>query len=198
MGIKLSNDDDIEILIEEDENFTIEETLEEEADFYNFIKNKSIISEPKDYPIESLYSKQNRGFLILHPPYQRNFVWDKSKASNLIESILLDIPIPPIFVSKGNGEILEVIDGQQRLKSIFSFIEGTFPSGNKNERIMDFKLSKLKILSKLKGQSFKDLDVRLQEKILNKTIHVIVIYPNNEIEDIVKFEMFERLNTNTT
>ncbi len=159
---------------------------------------KNVRSEPQNPSIETLYRNWKDGELRLHPPYQRNFVWDKKKASNLIESILLDIPIPIIFTSE-DIDFEEVIDGQQRLKSIFSFMDGMFPT-SEDEPPKIFKLSKLKILKHLGGKTFQDLEKSLQRKIRKKPLSVIKIIsdPNDPDEENIKFEMFERLNTNIT
>jgi uncharacterized protein with ParB-like and HNH nuclease domain len=77
--------------------------------------------------IESLYNRYKRGKLILQPNFQRDFVWDAPKASRLIESALLDIPIPMIYLAEEEDGTELVIDGQQRLTSFFSFIDGYFP-----------------------------------------------------------------------
>ncbi len=171
-----------------------EDLIEDEEELILKRGYQKIRSETANPTIETLYRNHQNNELILHPPYQRNFVWNKSKASNLIESLLLDIPIPPIYTSD-NGEFEEVIDGQQRLKSIFSFIEGKFPVTNE-----DFKLSKLKILSELSGKKFRDLDTKLKRDIRRKPLTVIRIRSDSEDfdEESIKFEMFERLNTNIT
>jgi uncharacterized protein with ParB-like and HNH nuclease domain len=67
------------------------------------------------------------GDLILQPDYQRNFVVDIKFASKLIESIILDVPIPPVFLAEENDGNYSVIDGQQRLTSFIHFIKGYFP-----------------------------------------------------------------------
>lgn len=177
----IENEED-EDLIEEEKTLTLREGY------------KKIISEESNPTIETLFKNYKDGELILHPQYQRNFVWDKQKASNLIESILLNISIPPIYTSD-NGEYEEVIDGQQRLKSIFSFIEGTFPTTNK-----DFKLSKLKILKDLSGKKFQDLEKKFKREIRKKPLKFVTVKSNQEDfdQENIKFEMFERLNTNIT
>lgn len=197
-GENLNKKDDIENLTPEDDQIKIEETLEDEIDVNNLIKRKSIRYTPENYNIRVLKDLYENGELILHPPYQRNYVWDKTKASNLIESILLDIPIPPIFVTEINGSKKEVIDGQQRLKSILSFMSGRFPTNIENEPAKIFKLSKLKILTKLSGKRFSDLDENIRKRILSRVLQVIVIHSDDDEDSTVKFEMFERLNTGIT
>ena len=62
------------------------------------------------------------GELILQPDYQRKFVWNEKTQSQFIESLLLSIPIPTIFLAENDDDTLEVIDGQQRLTTVYSFI----------------------------------------------------------------------------
>lgn len=142
-----------------------------------------------DPNVKTLLDCYLEGDLILHPPYQRNYVWDKQKASNLIESLLLNVPIPIVFTAE-DGDKEEVIDGQQRLTSIFSFVLGKLPDGKV------FKLSPLKILTHLSGKTYAELDETYQKQINKRTI-VINKIKSSSNEDI-KFEMFERLNTNIT
>ncbi len=152
-----------------------------------------ITSEPSNPTVNNLFEAWKEGDLLLAPKYQRNFVWNSKKASNLIESILLNIPIPTIFTSESevDNEIKEeVIDGQQRLTSIFSFIDGKFPDGS------DFKLNKLQIMKSIKGKKFSELSKEHQKIIKRRALSLIKIKSNSQ-EDI-KFEMFERLNTNIT
>lgn len=141
--------------------------------------------------IKTLYDEYKEGDLLISPEFQRGYVWNNKKASNLIESILLNIPLPIIFTATtGNKE--EVIDGQQRLTSIFSFIDGMFPDGTK------FKLSKnLKILNKeIGGKSYPELEKYHQKAIKKYPMFLVSI--SEESQEEVKFEMFERLNTNIT
>ena len=150
---------------------------------------RTVHSEMLNPDIKTLYDNWKTGDLILDPDFQRNFVWDEQKASNLIESILLKIPIPIIYTAEDNG-IEEIVDGQQRLTSIFSFVDGKFPNGKA------FKLRKLKILIEFSGKSFTELTEIHKKAILKRGLTVVKILAQSN-EDI-KFEMFERLNTNIT
>src|SRR5262245_57804774 len=82
--------------------------------------SRSIFTELADPEIESLYKKQKKGRLVVQPDFQRQYVWDVKRASNLIESCLLSIPIPTIYISQEKDGKEYVIDGQQRLTSFFS------------------------------------------------------------------------------
>ena len=83
---------------------------------------KEIRTDKYPMSIGELASIYNAGDIDVHPEFQRIFRWDIIQKSNLIESILLGIPIPPIFVSQNEKGIWDVIDGQQRLSTIFEFM----------------------------------------------------------------------------
>jgi hypothetical protein len=149
-------------------------------------ERRRVKTDRQDLPVETLHGWVNRGKLNLQPEFQRYFVWNKSKASRLIESLLLDIPIPVIYVAEEQNSTYSVVDGQQRLTSIWAFINGKFPDNQ------DFRLSSLQVMTELNRKSFKNLEPELQEKILSYVIRVIVIEKDSDPD--VKFEMFERLN----
>ena len=125
----------------------------------NLSDKRKIYTEQGDLEIESLLGKFKRGRLNIQPEYQRQFVWDKVKSSHLIESALLDIPLPMVYLSEEKDGKENVIDGQQRLTSFFSFIDGKLPDGN------DFKLSGLKVFTELNGKKYSELSDELQDKI---------------------------------
>lgn len=91
----------------------LEQPLEEEIEAIP--EERKIYTDKGDPEIESLYGKYKRGRLILQPDFQRNFVWDTAKSSRLIESALLDIPLPVIYLSEEMDGKEYIIDGQQRL-----------------------------------------------------------------------------------
>lgn len=140
-----------------------------------------------DLEIESLHNKQKRGRLVLQPDFQRQYVWDATKASKLIESAILHIPLPIIYLSEEKDGKEYVIDGQQRLTSFFSFIDGLFPDGK------TFKLSGLNVCSDLNGKKFSDLTDELQDRVRYYKIRAITFQKDSN--ENLKFEIFERLNT---
>lgn len=136
------------------------------------------------------------------PSFQRGYVWDPKKASKLIESILLNVPLPLVYTAvQENGKEV-VIDGQQRLTTCFAFIEGFFPLSKKDEeseargqsvRRRPFRLTKLKILAELEGKNFSELSDDM--KTLFKHFQIPIIKISKDSHPDVKFEIFERLNT---
>ena len=165
-----------------------EQPLEEEIESIEVpLPKRQLYTDKGDPEINSLYDDYKNGDLIIQPDFQRHFVWDAKKSSRLIESALLDIPLPVIYLSEEKDGKEYVIDGQQRLTAFFSFIDGKFPDGK------DFKLTGLKVLTELNKKSFKDIDKKLQRKIRKTKIRTITFRKESEAD--LKFEIFERLNT---
>lgn len=152
---------------------------------------RNLVIDKIDPSVDSLLGKYHRNKLKLQPEYQRKYVMKPPVASRLIESMLLNIPLPTVYFAEDEDGSWSVIDGQQRLTSIISFILGKFLYDDK-----PFKLSGLNVMTELKGKTFHDLDENLQEKILNTPIRANVI--KKESNDDIKFEIFERLNTGST
>jgi hypothetical protein len=164
----------------EDEGGEAESTSAEGGD-------RTIRTKSADPEIESLYNKWKRGKLVLQPGFQRQYVWDRAKASRLIESVLLAVPLPIIYLAEELDNKESVIDGQQRLTTFFSFLDGKFPAGEV------FKLSGLRVFHELNGKAFKDLEEGLQDAIRFSEVRVITILKDSDSD--LKFEIFERLNT---
>lgn len=148
---------------------------------------RKIIWQAKDFSIREFSSMQQDGDLDLQPNYQRKYVATPAIASRLIESVLMDVPIPVIYLAEEKDSSYSVIDGQQRLTSFLSFLNGHFPDGN------EFKLTGLKVYKELNKKTFKELSKEQQTKIRTTTLHTIII--KKESNEDIKFEIFERLNT---
>lgn len=164
-----------------------EEQLEDDEEPQIEEPARRIYTDQMDPEVESLYNKYKKGKLDVQPGFQRHFVWDATKSSRLIESALLDIPLPVVYLSEENDGKESVIDGQQRLTAFFSFIDGRFPSGS------DFKLTGLKVFRELNKKTFKELDETKQDKIRHCPIRTIRF--RRESQSDLKFEVFERLNS---
>ncbi len=148
--------------------------------------SRKIIWQAKDFSIREFQSMKQEGTLNLQPSYQRKYVMDTKLASKLVESILMDVPIPVIYLAEEKDASFSVIDGQQRLTSFISYVDGSFPNHK------PFSLTGLKVLD-LNKKHFSELDKELQQKIRTTTIHTIII--KKESNEDIKFEIFERLNT---
>ncbi len=124
------------------------------------------------------------GRLIVNPEWQRNYVWDRKQASRLIESFLLDIPVPVVYLAKTEDGKYEVIDGLQRLTSVFRFFDN------------ELALNGLDILTDLNRKTFNDLDEPLQHKLEDTTLRSFEL--SSDTNKDIHFVVFERLNTGGT
>jgi hypothetical protein len=179
-----------ETQLTKEEELEIQLISDEDVELDIDANDRKIIWQAKDFSIREFLTMKNDGELSLQPQYQRNFVATDLIASKLIESILLDVPIPVVYLAEESDGSYSVIDGQQRLTSFLSYLEGKFPDSR------PFKLTGLKVMSELNRKLFTDLDVELQKKIRSTTIHSIII--KKESNPDIKFEIFERLNTGST
>ena len=118
---------------------------------------------------------------IFVPQFQRGYVWTEPQASRLIESLIIQCPIPVIYLSQEPDERLSVIDGNQRLQSIQKYLDN------------QFQLRGLTAYPELEALRYFELDPRIQRHILNRTLRCIVIMKDTHPQ--VKFDVFERLNT---
>ena len=137
-------------------------------------------TETVDYNVHTIVGALNDGSIVI-PEFQRRYVWTNSQASRLIESLIIQCPIPVVYLSQGDDEIYKVIDGNQRLNSLKSFLNN------------EFSLSGLTAYPELDGNFFKDLDPRFQRHIVNRTIRCLIILKDTHPQ--VKFDVFERLNS---
>lgn len=172
----------LEAELKEIKNVTdIKDESESTAEMFN------ISSFGVDYTVEILVKKISTGSFII-PDFQREYVWSKNDASKFVESILLGLPVPGIFLFKEHdqGKHL-VIDGQQRLKSLNNFYKGII-------RDRSFKLSGLK--SKWNGLAYEDLSEIDKERLDDGIIHTTIFKqdtPSDNMDSV--YEVFERINT---
>lgn len=137
------------------------------------------------------------GDLDIHPEFQRFFRWSDQQKSNLIESILLGIPLPPIFVSQRDNGVWDVIDGLQRLSTIFQLV-GVLKD-EKGSKIEPLKLNRTVYLPSLEGMQWETdsadhaFPEDLKRIIKRAKIHVSIIL--KESDDHTKYDLFQRLNT---
>jgi hypothetical protein len=163
------------------------ENDDDSASLEPVLAKRTIYSDQGDPEVDSLYNRYKRGKLVVQSDFQRRFVWDRAKSSRLMESALLDVPLPVIYLSQENDGKEYVIDGQQRLTAFFSFIDGAFPDGK------PFLLTNLRVFTELIGKSYVELAEGLQDKIRFCKIRAITF--RKESQPDLKFEIFERLNT---
>lgn len=134
--------------------------------------------DPTRTPIESILGILKRRKFLLRPSYQRQESINITKASGIIESVLLGINLPAIFVFKRNDGISEVIDGQQRLLTFLGFICEGFIDENgdfQEPKLKNFKLKGMKVLKELEGCSFSELPPAMQDKVWDFEMFVVNI-----------------------
>lgn len=157
-----------------------------------------ITSYPSDYTLSVLFKMWNDNDITI-PDFQRSFVWSINQSSLLIESFLIGLPVPPIFLYIDNVNKNLVVDGQQRLLSIVYFLEGFFGPENEKGKRQIFRLTGLNEKSPYSNKKFRELSASDQRKLENSVLRAINIRqlsPDDENTSI--YHIFERLNTGGT
>jgi hypothetical protein len=178
MNIGTNNNEELDELVE-DEATQQESTnaLAEEPG----LERRKIFTDKSDPPIGALHMRFKSGDLILDPHFQRRKVWEDARSSRLIESLMLEVPLPIFYLAEGADGKEEVIDGQQRFSAFFRFLDN------------EYRLSGLKALPRQNGKYFRELDKPTQKLVRDSSIRTIVF--KKESDEDLRFEIFERLNT---
>lgn len=182
-----------DLVLEMDQDY--EKQIEgEESPFVEY----DITSYPADYTLSVLWQMFKNNDITI-PSFQRGFVWTQRQASSLIESFLMGLPVPPIFfyIDVENKNL--VIDGQQRLMSVFYYFEGYFGKENERGKRQTFRLYGLNKKSPYYNLRFEDLqeqDKRKLEMTVLRVINIRQLSPKND--DSCMYHIFERLNTGGT
>lgn len=183
------------------------------------VKEYDITATPNDFNILTLFSLIDNG-VIKMPPFQRNYVWDEKRASKLIESIILGLPVPQVFLYEQEKNSFYVIDGQQRLLSIYFFVKQRFPTAEGRLILRQYLTGDTKIDSSILSDDryFKNFKLRLPSSANNeknkfdklkyetlgeykntfdilRTVRSVVIKQNEPDDDSSIYEIFNRLNT---
>lgn len=218
-----------EVLSNEDEEFGSAEenggqpawfTDDGSEDIDASFKEYDITSSPNDFNIRTIVDFIEAGPFQI-PGFQRNYVWDRKRASKLIESVLIGLPVPQIFLYEEDRNQFLVIDGQQRLMSIYYFVKGRFPRRAQRPLIRrivaekgflpkeiladDAYFQKFNLYlpgaaggqrSRFHGKNFETLGED-QTTFNLRTIRNVIIKQNapKEERDTSIFEIFNRLNT---
>ncbi len=150
-----------------------------------------IIPYPADYTLEGLHEKWKQENISI-PEFQRQFVWTVLQASRLVESFLLGLPVPGIFFYKDpeTGRLV-VIDGQQRLRSVFSFFKGEWPGTRAPFRLREVQYQ-------WEGRLFSDLKPVDQQRLKDAVLRATIVEQIDPKDNSSIFHIFERLNTGGT
>lgn len=199
------------------------EVEEDEEDDLS-VREYDITASPNDFNVLTIFNFIESGAVKI-PGFQRNYVWDVKRASKLIESLIIGLPIPQIFLYEESKNNFLVIDGQQRLMSIYYFLKGVFPRKEKTADLRRIFTLNSKIPEGILADDayFTKFNLHLQESLPNKRnrlqglnyntladdqislnlrpIRNIIIKqnaPNPETEEIPSssmYEIFNRLNS---
>lgn len=149
--------------------------------------------------VGEIFNLYKDGELDIHPEFQRVFRWNDKQKSRLIESLLLGIPLPPIYVAVNDDGVWEVIDGVQRLSTIFEFMgELKGPESDNSDRIVrkaPLILEGTKHLPALDGLRYEKMDQTLKLEFKRTRLDVKILAREQGAASSGKFDLFERLNT---
>ena len=161
---------------------------------------QNIDAERFDITIRELWDRYSNNNVVLQPPFQRNYVWDDKKASRYVESLLLGFPKPPVFVAEETNGQWVVIDGHQRLASLFRFMRPLFshPAEIAGVPVPWAELTPLRLvyLQLLSGMNLKEVTEipKLEREQRLWQIKIPVVKIGKKTNPNMKYELFARLN----
>jgi hypothetical protein len=157
------------------------------------LKTRNIRTKSLDISFNELLDMYEKSELIIRPEYQRLFRWSEGTQSRFIESLLIELPIPPIFVIERSEGVYELIDGLQRISSYMHF-RGRHPERtNYDGSLHCLELIDCDIVKDLNGLTFNDLPKALQIKLRRNFTRVEVI--RKESDSKLRYHIFKRLNS---
>lgn len=168
----------------------IEEIKSEVDDDYSDDSLFNISSWGADLSFREIISMYEEDELV-KPELQRKYVWDKVEASRFIESILMGLPVPSIFLAQSGSQKL-IVDGYQRIMTVNDYVRGIYSGDGKIFRLSNSE----RINARWRNKAFQELSIDEQRKIRSTTIHAIIFeqkYPEND--DTSLYQVFERINT---
>ncbi len=177
----ISNDETLEGAQGLDEERFSDESGDQPYELDDAQLDRGVITTPYDAPVRTLLGEITDKDLIVNPKFQRQNVWGRDRQSKLIESLLLNIPVPVLYFAEDEDGTKVVVDGQQRLRAIEEFHSGRYA------------LKRLDVLPTLNGKRWADLTPKQSRTILSRTLRCVVISASSPAT--LRFEMFERLNT---
>ena len=171
------NEEMVELISAEDESYSND-------DLFNIT---SWGADPSVRELVQAYEEND----MLKPELQRNYVWDEKEASRFVESILLGLPVPSIFLAnRTNGKRL-IVDGYQRIMTVFYFMKNTWAGTGKEFRLYDTEI----INERWRGKTYEELSEDDKRRFRTYTIHAIVFEQKQPKNDSALYQIFERINT---
>ncbi|WP_178091510.1 DUF262 domain-containing protein [Halopseudomonas laoshanensis] len=182
------SEEDIELWFDTEDESTVGEPLSDEELATKYAESQiRIVRSSLDFTLHTLASSiKDKNYIDIAPGYQRRARWDKKKKSLLIESFLMNIPIPPIFLFEKDYNQYEIMDGRQRLEAISEFLDNKYA------------LTGLEFWPELQGRRYDDLPGTIQRGLLRRTINAVVLLAETEKSDEsfdIRLILFRRLNT---
>jgi hypothetical protein len=163
-------------------------TLQEQLD-----KERRLVSfDSYDLSVRQLLDMFESGEIEVPPEYQRQFIWDEARESQLVESVLLGIPVPSLFMATNSDSTWEIVDGVQRLGTLAHFL-GTPTLLKKVKRAAPLRIEALEKLSALNEKGHESLPKSVQLMFATRPMRVTVLNDKSDLS--VRFDLFERLNT---
>lgn len=174
--------------------------LNDENDLESILDNARQNVKTDSYPmsIGELAGMYERGEIVLRPEYQRYFRWTNEQKSKLIESILIGLPLPSVFVSQDKDGNWEVVDGMQRLSTIFDFMGMLKSETTKSKYYRAFPelTEELFYLSEFVGKGWGNFSRRIQLDFNRTKLQLTILLRETDLD--AKFELFQRLNSGGT
>ncbi|MEW6496287.1 MAG: DUF262 domain-containing protein [Cyanobacteriota bacterium] len=166
---------------------------ETDSELASIPEQYEITSFGADYDVEGIVKRLNRGDIVV-PDFQRDYVWNLPDASRFIESLLLGLPVPGVFLAREqDSNKLLVIDGQQRLKTLQFFYQGYFNPKPGNTKMTVFRLKKVQ--KRFEGLTYEELEEKDKVKLNDSIIHATIVKQESpEDNDTSIYHIFERLN----
>tara|TARA_R110002051_G_C8724371_1_gene497121 strand:- start:1011 stop:2063 length:1053 start_codon:yes stop_codon:yes gene_type:complete len=154
---------------------------------------RSVSFDSYDITVRQLFDMIQEGLIDIAPEYQRHFVWDNTRQSQLVESLILGIPVPNLFMATNKDSSWEVIDGLQRLTTLVNFLGDIRLIKKTNANGTKLKLGGLEKLDTINSCEFEDLPKSIQLMFMTRPIRVTVLNDRSDFE--LRYDLFERLNT---
>jgi hypothetical protein len=140
---------------------------------------KEIRFDTRDFPVETIVARYTREMFFI-PPYQREFIWNERQQSQFIESVIMGLPIPMMFLAEDEEGTFEIVDGTQRIRSLEAFLSN------------DLELEGLKKLDTLNGFRFQDLPTAQQNKLTSRALRLVIL--DQDTSDENRRDLFDRIN----
>lgn len=152
----------------------------------------SLSTDRLDMSFGEIMNMYERDEIIINPNFQRLFRWDINQKTRFIESLIIGIPVPPIFVAEDQDGRWELVDGLQRISTVFSFFGLLKNVDSKNDWILESG----EIITFFQNLACKDLPLKLQLNIKRASCRIEIIKWNSAFD--MRYELFNRLNTGGT